>query len=96
MYSFATAIKSYLAPIVALQVAQQVLVNSGFQVFDPAHPGKITVAGSRPDMGLIVTIVSVDCEGGSATVTNAVCVDEQIAPSAQEMANAVFGAIQAS
>ncbi len=96
MYSFATAIKSYLAPVVALQVAQQVLVNSGFQVFDPVQPGKITVAGSRDDMGLMVTVVSVDCEGGSATFTNAVCVHEQVAPSAQEMANAVFAAIQAS
>lgn len=96
MYSFATAIKSYLAPINALQVAQQVLVNSGFQVFDPVQFGKITVAGTRADMGLMVTIVSVDCEGGSATVTNAVCVHDQVAQSAQEMANAVFAAIQAS
>ena len=96
MYSFATAIKSYSAPVVALQVAQQVLVNSGFQVFDPVQPGKITVAGSREDMGLMVTSVSVDCEGGSATVTNAVCIHEQVAPSAQEMANAVFAAVQAS
>lgn len=96
MFSFATAIKSYLAPIAALQVAQQVLVNSGFQVFDPVQFGKITVAGTRADLGLMVTVVSVDCEGGSATVTNAVCVHDQVAQSAQEMANAVFAAIQAS
>lgn len=96
MYSFATAIKSYLAPVNALQVAQQVLVNSGFQVFDVVQCGKITVAGERADMGLVVTIVSIDCEGGSATVTNAVCVHEQAAASAQQMAGAIFAAIQSS
>jgi hypothetical protein len=95
MFAFATAVKSYLAPVVALQVAQQVLVDSGFQVFDAACPGKITVGGEHPG-GVLVTAVSIDCEGGSATVINAFCPHDAGAASAQQMAGLVFSAIQAS
>ncbi|NDC62427.1 MAG: hypothetical protein EBZ59_00200 [Planctomycetia bacterium] len=96
MYYFASAIKSYLAPVMALQVAQQVLVNEGFQVFDPVQPGKLTLAGTHQNAGLMVTVVSLDCEGGSATVANAFCVHEMSTQSAQAMANMIYSAIQSS
>lgn len=95
MYAFATAIKSYLAPVMALQVAQQVLHDSGSQIFDAVQPGKITVGGEHPG-GILVTAVSIDCEGGSATVVNAFCPHDAGAASAQQMAGALFAAIQAS
>jgi hypothetical protein len=96
MYAFAYAIKSYLNPLVALQVAQQTLVNSGFQIFDAAQPGKITVGGTHPGAGILVTAVSLDCEGGSATVINAFCPHQGAAQSAQQMAETLFATIQAS
>lgn len=93
MFAFATAIKSHLAPLVALQVAHQVLAGSGFQVFDPVCAGKITVGGEHA-AGVLVTAVSIDCEGGSATVVNAFSPHD--AAAAQQMAGVVFSAIQAS
>jgi len=93
MFAHAAAIKSYLAPLVALEVAQQVLCQSAFQIFDPLQPGKITVGGEHP-AGVLVTIVSIDCEGGSATVVNAF--SPQDAAATQQMVAAVFQAIQAS
>ena len=96
MFAFAYAIKSYLNPLVALQVAQQTLANSGFQIFDVAQPGKVTVGGTHPGAGILVTAVSIDCEGGSATVINAFCTHELAAASAQQMAEMVYATIQAS
>ncbi|MCE2725394.1 MAG: hypothetical protein LW698_01265 [Planctomycetaceae bacterium] len=96
MFAFAYAIKSYLQPLVALQVAQQTLANAGFQIFDVAQPGKVTVGGTHPGAGILVTAVSIDCEGGSATVINAFCPHQAAAPSAQQMAETVFATIQAS
>ena len=96
MYAFAYALKSYLAPLMALQVAQQSLANAGLVIFDPLQPGKITVGGSHPGAGILVTAVAVDCEGGSATVINAFCTHESSAASAQQLAETVFATIQAS
>jgi hypothetical protein len=96
MFAFAYAIKSYLNPLVALQVAQQTLANSGFQIFDVAQPGKITVGATHPAAGILVTVVSVDCEGGSATVVNAFCPHQAAAESARQMAETVYATIQAS
>lgn len=93
MFAHAAAIKSYLAPVVALELAQQLLVQSGFQVFDPLQPGKITVGGEHP-AGVLVTVVSIDCEGGSATVINAFSPHD--AASTQQMTATIFQAIQAS
>ena len=93
MFAYAAAIKTYLAPLAALQIAQEVLVQSGFQVFDPLQPGKITVCGEH-SAGVLVTVVSIDCEGGSATVVNAFSPHD--AAATQQMVAAVFQAIQAS
>ena len=94
MFAFAYAIKSYLNPLVALQVAQQTLANSGFQIFDVAQPGKVTVGGTHPGAGILVTAVSIDCEGGSATVVNSFSPTD--AGAAQQMMVNVYQTIQAS
>lgn len=93
MFAYAAAIKTCHAPLAALQIAQHVLVQSGFQVFDPLQPGKITVGGEHP-AGVLVTVVSIDCEGGAATVVNAFSPHDPA--SAQQMMTAVFQTIQAS
>ena len=93
MFAHAAAIKSYLAPLVALEVGQQVLCQAGFQIFDPLQPGKITVGGEHPS-GVLVTVVSIDCEGGSATVINAFSPND--AASAQQMMMTVYQTIQSS
>lgn len=93
MFAYAAAIKTHIAPLAALQIAQQVLVQSGFQVFDPLQPGKITVCGEHP-AGVLVTVVSIDCEGGSATVVNSFSPSD--AASAEQMMVAVYQTIQAS
>ena len=93
MFAYAAAIKTYLAPLAALQIAQQVLVQSGFQIFDPLQPGKITVCGEHA-AGVLVTVVSIDCEGGSATVVNSFSPADPA--SAEQMMMAVYQTIQAS
>ncbi len=93
MFAHAAAIKSYLAPVVALELSQQLLCQSGFQIFDPLQHGKITVGGEHR-AGVLVTVVSIDCEGGSATVINAFSPHD--AASTQQMAATIFQAIQAS
>lgn len=93
MFAYAAAIKTYFAPVAALDIAQQVLVQSGFQIFDPLQPGKLTVGGEHP-AGVLVTVVSIDCEGGAATVVNSFSPSD--AASAQQMMMAVYQAIQSS
>jgi hypothetical protein len=93
VFAYAAAIKTYLAPLAALQIAQEVLVQSGFQVFDPLQPGKITVCGEH-SAGVLVTVVSIDCEGGSATVINSFSPGDPA--SAEQMMMAVYQTIQAS
>jgi hypothetical protein len=93
VFAYAAAIKSYLAPLVALQVAQEVLCASGFQIFDAVQVGKITLGGEHPS-GVLVTVVSIDCEGGSATVINSFSPHD--AAATQQMTGAVYQAIQAS
>lgn len=96
MFAFVAAIKSYLAPVVALQVAEQVLRNSGFQIFDPVQAGKITVCGEHPQAGIVATVAAIDCEGGSAAVINSFCPHEAGAASAQQMTGTIYTAIQSS
>lgn len=93
MFAYAAAIKTCHAPLAALEIAQHVLVQSGFQVFDPLQPGKITVGGEHP-AGVLVTVVSIDCEGGAATVVNSFSPHDP--NSAQQMMAAVYQTIQAS
>ncbi|MFM7207924.1 MAG: hypothetical protein ACKO4T_14780 [Planctomycetaceae bacterium] len=96
MFCFAYGYKCLLPPLAALQVAQQVLINSGFEIFDPVQPGKITTAGNHYGVGVMVTVVSMDSDGGSATVINAFTANPAAVPSAREMADAVLVAIQQS
>ena len=96
MFCFAYGYKCYLAPLVALQVAQQVLINSGFEIFDPVQPGKITTAGNHYGVGVMVTVVSMDSDGGSATVINAFTANQTAIDSARSMADTVLSAIQNS
>jgi len=96
VFCFAYGYKCYLAPIVALQVAQQVLINSGFEIFDPVQPGKITMAGNHYGAGVMVTVVSMDSDGGSATVINAFTANQAAVDSARSMADTVLVAIQNS
>ena len=93
MFAYAAAIKTYLAPLAALEIAQHVLVQSGFQIFDPLQPGKVTVCGEHP-AGVLVTVVSIDCEGGSATVVNSFSPSDPA--SAQQMMLTVYQTIQSS
>ena len=93
MFAYAAAVKTCLAPLAALEIAQQYLYQAGFQIFDPLQPGKVTVCGEHPS-GVLVTVVSIDCEGGSATVVNSFSPHD--AAAAQQMTLAVFQTIQAS
>jgi hypothetical protein len=96
MFCFAYGYKCYLAPLAALQVAQQVLINSGFEIFDPVQPGKVTTAGNHYGVGVMVTVVSMDSDGGSATVINAFTANQLSIDAARQMADTVLAAIQQS
>ena len=96
MFCFAYGYKCYLAPLVALQIAQQVLINSGFEIFDPVQPGKITTAGNHYGAGVKVTVVSMDSDGGSATVIIAFTANQAAVDSARSMADTVLATIQNS
>ncbi len=96
MFCFVYGYKCYLPPLAALQVAQQVLVNAGFEIFDPLQPGKITIGGNHYGAGVMVTVVSMDSDGGSATVINAFTPNEAAVQAAREMADTVLVSIQQS
>lgn len=96
MFCFAYGYKCCLAPLTALQVAQQVLFHAGFEIFDPVQPGKITTAGTHHAAGVMVTVVSLDSDGGSATVINTFAPHQAAAPAAREMADTVLAALQQS
>lgn len=64
MYYFPYGIKKPIAPLLGLQVAQQAIVNAGCTVFDPLAPGKVTLGGTQTQVGVIMTVVAMDCEGG--------------------------------
>jgi hypothetical protein len=93
MFAYAGGIKTLLAPVTALEIAQNVLLQSGFHIFDPLQPGKVTVCGEHA-AGVLVTVVSIECEGGSATVVNAFSPSD--AASAQQMMVTVYQTIQSA
>ena len=93
MFAYAGAIKTLLAPLTALEIAQNVLLQSGFDIFDPLQPGKVTVCGEHAS-GVLVTVVSIECEGGSATVVNAFSPTDPA--SAQQMMVTVYQTIQSA
>ena len=94
MFCFAYGYKCYLAPLVALQIAQQVLVNNGFEIFDAVQPGKVTMAGNHYGAGVMVTVVAMDCEGGAAIVINSFTPNQASVESARTMLDAVLTAVQ--
>lgn len=96
MFVFAYGLKNYLAPLAALQIAQQVLVNNGFEVFDPVQPGKVTTAGNHYGAGVMVTVVAMDCEGGAAIVINSFTPNPASTDSARAMLDAVLTAVQSA
>ena len=94
MFVFAFGLKNYLAPLYALELAQQVLVNNGFEIFDPVQPGKVTTAGNHYGVGVMVTVVAMDCEGGAAIVINSFTPNQASVESARTMLNTVLAAVQ--
>ena len=94
MYVFAYGLKNLLAPLYALQIAQQVLVNNGFEIFDAVQPGKVTMAGNHYGAGVMVTVVAMDCEGGAAIVINSFTPTQASVESARTMLDAVLTAVQ--
>ena len=94
MFVFAYGLKNHLAPLYALQIAQQVLVNNGFEIFDPVQPGKVTTAGNHYGVGVMVTVVAMDCEGGAAIVINSFTPNQASVESARTMLDAVLTAVQ--
>jgi hypothetical protein len=94
MYYYAYAVAKPVASQVALQIAQQTLVNAGFQIFDPLQPGKLAIAGTHLGAGVMVTVVAIDNPGGCSVAVNGFCTCESAYPDAQSMAETVGGAIQ--
>jgi hypothetical protein len=94
VYVFAYGLKNLLAPLYALQIAQQVLVNNGFEIFDAVQPGKVTMAGNHYGAGVMVTVVAMDCEGGAAIVINSFTPNQASVESARTMLDAVLTAVQ--
>ena len=93
MYYFAYGFKKPIAPLLALQVAQQAMVSAGFTVFDPVAPGKITLGGTQTQAGVLVTVVAMDCEGGAAVVVNGFCANDLAVDSARSFAENIAGAV---
>ncbi len=96
MFVFVYGLKNYLAPLAALQIAQNVLVNNGFEIFDPVQPGKVTTAGNHYGVGVMVTVVAMDCEGGAAIVINSFTPNAAATDSARAMLDAVLTAVQSA
>jgi len=94
VFVFAYGLKNLLAPLYALQIAQQVLVNNGFEIFDAVQPGKVTMAGNHYGVGVMVTVVAMDCEGGAAIVINSFTPNQASVESARTMLNTVLAAVQ--
>ena len=94
MYYFAYGFKKPIAPLLALQVAQQAMVNAGFTVFDPVAPGKVTLGGTQTQAGVMVTVVAIDCEGGAAVVINSFCASDLAVDSAKMVAESVYNGIE--
>lgn len=92
MYYFAYGFKKPIAPLLALQVAQQAMV-AGFNVFDPVAPGKVTLGGTQTQAGVMVTVVAMDCEGGAAVVVNGFCANDLAVDSARSFAENIAAAV---
>jgi hypothetical protein len=93
MYYFAYGFKKLIDPLLALQVAQQAMINAGFTVFDPVAPGKITLGGTQTQAGVMVTVVAMDCEGGASVVVNGFCANDLAVDAARNLAEHVAAAV---
>lgn len=73
MFYFVFGIKKPIASLLSLELADRTLRDAGYNVFDPVRPGKITVAASHVGLGILVTVLAIDAEGGTATTINSFC-----------------------
>lgn len=92
----AWAFKKPAPPLAVLQFAQGALVDSGFTVFDVAAPGKPTLGGTHVPAGVMVTVVAIDCEGGSAVVVHGFCASDLVTGTMQALGERIAGAISAA
>lgn len=96
MNYFAWAFKKPALPLPVLQYAQGALIDSGFTVFDPVAAGKPTLGGTHVAAGVMVTVVAMDCEGGSAVVVHGFCASDMAAGTMQALGEQIAGAISAA
>ena len=96
MHYFAYGFKKPLAPLFALQIAQDAMVNAGFTVFDQVAPGKVTLGGTQAEVGVMVTVVAMDCEGGAAVVVNGFCANDFSIDAMRALTEGVAGAVNAA
>lgn len=93
MIFYIFGIKKPIAPLFSLQVAERTLRDAGYNVFDPASNGKITVAASHDGLGIMVTVLALDADGGTATTINAFCTAPASGEVARITAEALFNNI---
>ena len=93
MIFYVFGIKEPIAPLFSLQVAERTLRDAGYNVFDPASNGKMTVAASHAGLGIMVTVLALDADGGTATTINAFCTAEAAGGVARITAEAIYNHI---
>lgn len=96
MNYFAYAFKKPAPPMPVLEYAQGAMIDAGFTVFDPVSPGKVTLGGTHVPAGVMVTVVAIDCEGGSAVVVHGFCAVDPAVGTMQALTEQVAGAISAA
>lgn len=96
MNYFAYAFKKPALPMPVLEYAQGVMIDAGFTVFDPVSPGKVTLGGTHVAAGAMVTVVAIDCEGGSAVVVHGFCAHDMAVAGMRTLAEQIAGAISAA
>lgn len=96
MNYFAYAFKKPALPLAVLEYAQGTMIDAGFTVFDPAAPGKVTLGGTHVPAGVMVTVVAMDCEGGSAVVVHGFCASDMATGTMRALAEQIAGAIGAA
>lgn len=96
MNYFAYAFKKPALPMPVLEYAQGVMIDAGFTIFDPVAVGKVTLGGTHVPAGVMVTVVAVDCEGGSAVVVHGFCAVDVVAGTMRALAEQIAGAISAA
>lgn len=96
MNYFAYAFKKPALPMPVLEYAQGAMIDAGFTIFDAVAPGKVTLGGTHVPAGVMVTVVAMDSDGGSAVVVHGFCAHEMAAGTMQALAEQIAGAISAA